>query len=118
MIGRLPLPMNKKTAVVAGVAMVTMVASLGATMTGAVRPVRARGGRFYRPTSGLVWQAPRHALRPPREMTMVDAMAMLEVGSPEPVDPGSVQPATARVGADEDGLEPDPAPGVRQALLG
>lgn len=111
MIGRVPLPTNKKTAVVTGVAMVTMVASLGATMTGAVRPVRARGGRFYRPPSGLVWQAPKSMLRSPRDMTMADAMAMLEVGSGEPVDP-------TRVGADEDGLESDPAPGVREAVLG
>ena len=110
MIGRVPLPTNKKTAVVTGVAMVTMVASLGATMTGAVRPVRARGGRFYRPPSGLVWQAPKSMLRSPRDMTMADAMAMLEVGSSQ-VDP-------TRVGADEDGLESDPAPGVREAVLG
>ena len=110
MIGRLPLPTNKKTAVVTGVAMVTMVASLGATMTGAVRPVRARGGRFYRPPSGLVWQAPKSMLRSPRDMTMADAMAMLEVGPGVRVE--------ARVGADEDGLESDPAQRVRQALLG
>lgn len=110
MIGRVPLPTNKKTAVVTGVAMVTMVASLGATMTGAVRPVRARGGRFYRPPSGLVWQAPRSMLRSPRDMTMADAMAMLEVG---PAEPGAT-----RVGADEDGLESDSAPGVREAVLG
>ena len=110
MIGRVPLPTNKKTAVVTGVAMVTMVASLGATMTGAVRPVRARGGWFYRPPSGLVWQAPKSMLRSPREMTMADAMAMLEVGP-------SVQ-VEARVGDDEDGLESDPASGVREALLG
>ena len=109
-MGRIPLPTNRRSAVVSGVAVLTLAASLGATMTGAVRPVRARGGRFYRPASGVVWQAGRAQLRTPKDMTMVDALAMIEVGRPAAV-------ATS-VAADEDGLEPDPAPGVRQAVLG
>ncbi len=108
-MGRIPLPTSRRSAVVSGVAVLTLAASLGATMTGAVRPVRARGGRFYRPPSGVVWQAGRTQLRNPKEMTMADALAMIEVVGAAP---------TTSVTADEDGLEPDPSPGVRQALLG
>jgi hypothetical protein len=53
------LPMSKRATMVAGVAVVTMVASVGATLTGAVRPVRSRAGRFYRAPSRVTWTAPR-----------------------------------------------------------
>ncbi len=103
---RVPLPTNKRSAVVAGVAMVTMVASFSASMTGAVRPVRARGGRFYRPPSRVSWQAPSTLLRAPHETTMAEVMAMLEPGQ------------FANVAGRDDGLESDSAPGVREAVLG
>ena len=78
---RIPLPTNRRSAVVTGVAVVTMVASMGATMTGAVRPTRSRAGRFYRAPSGVSWTAPRSFTRWNRETTMHDANEILRAAN-------------------------------------
>lgn len=82
---RIPLPGSRRS-MVAGVAVVTMVASVGATVTGAVRPARSRGGRFYRPTSGVVWTPSRTHVGGAGEVVEVS------VGSDEP---GAVDGAEA-----------------------
>ena len=74
---RIPLPGNRRSTVVAGVAVVTMVASVGASVTGAVRPARSRAGRFYRAPSGVSWIAPRSSTAWSKETSMSDAIEII-----------------------------------------
>jgi hypothetical protein len=74
---RIPLPGNRRSTVVAGVAVVTMVASVGASVTGAVRPARSRSGRFYRAPSGISWTAPRSMTTWDTETSMSDAIEII-----------------------------------------
>lgn len=73
---RMVLPATRRS-VVAGVAVVTMVASVGATVTGAVRPARSRGGRFFRPTSGVTWTPVRSQAGGSAETSMADAIEII-----------------------------------------
>lgn len=76
---RLPasLPTAVKPTVLAGVAAVTVVASLTASVTGAVRPVRSRSGRLYRPPSAVNWRVPHALVRSDDRMSMRDAIAAI-----------------------------------------
>lgn len=76
---RLPtsLPTSVKPTVLAGIAAVTVVASLTASVTGAVRPVRSRSGRLYRPPSAVHWRVPHLLVRADDRTSMRDAIAVL-----------------------------------------
>lgn len=80
---RIPLPTNRRSTMVAGIALVTMVASVGATMTGAVRPVRPvrparpRAGRLYRAPSGVSVSARRTLPNWSNETTMAAAIEII-----------------------------------------
>jgi hypothetical protein len=58
MTGRLFASRSWRSTVVGSVAVVTVVASVGATVAGAVRPARSRSGRFYRAPSRVSLTAP------------------------------------------------------------
>ena len=83
---RIPLPTNRRSTMVAGIAVVTMVASIGATMTGAVRPVRSRAGRFYRVPSGVSVSAPRTLPNWSKETSMVAAIEIIRAAEDRSVE--------------------------------
>lgn len=76
-MSRTPLPTSRRSTVVAGIAVVTMMASVGATMTGAVRPVRSRAGRFYNAPSGVIVSAPRTLPNWNNETSMIAAIEII-----------------------------------------